>query len=264
MGRTFGDELKAVQNLVTSREYKENGMRVATSCEQKTYQKLYLSLCGGKTLGLIKMAYIYKITNDINGKVYIGKTIHPILKRFSEHCSDSQKERCKNRPLYRAMNKYGIEHFHVELLEETNEPEIREIYWIAFYDAYHNGYNATRGGDGKPYLNYDEIVKVYQKLQNITQTAKLCRVSPEHVSQILKAQNIKIISTQTIAKEKLQKQVGMYDLQSLQLIKVFCSVRDAARFITTSKSKVSWISGHISNVCCGKSKSAYGYFWRYL
>ena len=66
------------------------------------------------------MAYIYQITNDINGKVYIGKTEQSIEKRFSEHCQDAYKERNITRPLYSAMRKYGLEHFHIEMLDIDN------------------------------------------------------------------------------------------------------------------------------------------------
>ena len=76
------------------------------------------------------MAYIYEISNDINDKKYIGKTEDSIEKRFNEHCREAFKERSWNRPLYRAMRKYGLEHFSIKLIEETSEPEVREIYWI--------------------------------------------------------------------------------------------------------------------------------------
>lgn len=72
------------------------------------------------------MAYIYKITNSINGKIYIGKTYKTIEQRFKEHFKDSK--RYKNRPLYRAINKYGIESFKIEVIEKTNTPEEREKY----------------------------------------------------------------------------------------------------------------------------------------
>lgn len=94
------------------------------------------------------MGLIYKITNDINGKIYIGKTEFSLEKRFKEHCQDAFRERCEKRPLYAAMRKYGIEHFHIELIEETNIPEEREKYWIDYYNTYKYGYNATIGGDG--------------------------------------------------------------------------------------------------------------------
>ena len=63
------------------------------------------------------MGYIYCITNLINNKRYIGKTTNSIEERFKEHCSDFQKERCSKRPLYDAMNKYGIENFKIEEIE---------------------------------------------------------------------------------------------------------------------------------------------------
>ena len=116
------------------------------------------------------MAFIYEIINDVNEKRYIGKTEFDIYKRFKEHCKDALKEKNEKRPLYRAMRKYGIEHFHVELIEETNDPEIREIYWIAQKDTYHNGYNATMGGDGKKYLDYDLIIKTYNEVLNMQET----------------------------------------------------------------------------------------------
>lgn len=73
---------------------------------------------------------IYKIYNDVNDKLYIGKTVSSIEKRFQEHCYDSKKERCEKRPLYNAMNKYGIEHFFIELIEECDLKELseKEIY----------------------------------------------------------------------------------------------------------------------------------------
>ena len=100
------------------------------------------------------MAYIYQIQNDINGKIYVGKTEFSIEKRFKEHCRDYKKEHCEKRPLYAAMRKYGIEHFHISLLEETDDPEEREKYWIEKLDSFKNGYNATTGGDGKKYIDF--------------------------------------------------------------------------------------------------------------
>ena len=65
------------------------------------------------------MPYIYKITNNINGKVYIGKTNYTIEKRWKEHCHDYKKLSFQKRPLYRAMAKYGPENFSIEEIENV-------------------------------------------------------------------------------------------------------------------------------------------------
>ena len=73
------------------------------------------------------MAYIYKISNDINNKVYIGKTNQTIKERWHQHCSDS-KDRVlyEKRPLYSAMNKYGIEHFKIEEIERLANRKVAQ------------------------------------------------------------------------------------------------------------------------------------------
>lgn len=50
------------------------------------------------------MSLIYKITNDVNGKIYVGKTEYSEDIRFKQHINDSKKDRCKNRPFYKAIN----------------------------------------------------------------------------------------------------------------------------------------------------------------
>ena len=103
---------------------------------------------------------IYKITNQINGHSYIGQTIFSLEKRFAEHQKDSLRTNLKNRPLYSAFRKYGIENFTIELIDtcEVSEVAEREQYWISFYDTYKNGYNATLGGEGKSFYDHDLIL----------------------------------------------------------------------------------------------------------
>ncbi len=204
------------------------------------------------------MSYIYKITNDINNKIYVGKTNGSIKRRFQEHCRDAFRRTEENRPLYAAMRKYGIEHFHIEQIEETDEPEVREKFWIEKLKSFKYGYNATLGGDGRPYLDYDLIYKTYLIEKTIAGTAKITGYDKSSVSSVLK--NIYKISSETIlqnTKEQVGSCVGMFDKDTKELLKTFSSTHEAGKFLGKSHQ-------HIQEVCKNKRKSAYGYFWKYL
>ena len=63
------------------------------------------------------MGYIYKITNLINGKIYIGQTRFNVQRRFHQHLYEAKKGEL-NFPLYSAIRKYGEENFKIECIEE--------------------------------------------------------------------------------------------------------------------------------------------------
>lgn len=213
------------------------------------------------------MAYIYQITNDVNQKIYIGKTENSIEKRFKEHCWDASRERNEKRPLYNAMRKYGVEHFHIELIEETDNPEEREIYWIEKKQSFKNGYNATIGGDGRKYIDYDLVVKTYQDLQNIKLVAKQLHHDESTISKILKEKNIDIKSSIEWMRENRGKKVGQYDLND-NFIQSFDSRGLASKYLIdnhyTTSVAIDAVAGRIGQVCNGKRKTAYGFKWKSL
>ena len=211
------------------------------------------------------MAYIYQIINDINNKIYIGKTEFSIDKRFKEHCSDAFKERNEKRPLYSAMRKYGIEHFHIELIEETDNPEEREKYWIEQKQSFKKGYNATLGGDGKKYLDYDLIIASYKEIKSVKDTAISLGISSDSVSNVLRANDISIITSSEVIQKKYGKVVNMYDLQNT-FLKTFPSVNAAAKYMVENNltgCKMTTIKQHITEVCMGKRKTAAKFKWKY-
>jgi len=63
------------------------------------------------------MIGIYKITNTINQKSYIGQSNY-IERRFAQHKSPYEQTRFADKPLYKAFKKYGIENFSFEIIEE--------------------------------------------------------------------------------------------------------------------------------------------------
>lgn len=121
--------------------------------------------------------YIYKITNLINQKVYIGQTRQPILVRWEQHCFSPYE--CH---FHSAIKKYGYQNFKVEelcrldleekeLSKKLNELEIK---YIKEYDSYNNGYNSTLGGQGNFKCNYEEIFEIWTQkemsIQKISDT----------------------------------------------------------------------------------------------
>lgn len=88
------------------------------------------------------MIGIYKITNEISGKTYIGQSIN-ISRRLNQH-----KRHIGKNPMYEDMEKYGLENFSFEVIEECSIDELddKEIYWIKQYNSFENGYNMTLGG----------------------------------------------------------------------------------------------------------------------
>jgi group I intron endonuclease len=137
--------------------------------------------------------FIYKITNKINGKIYIGQTIKTIEERWLGHISASKY--AKNY-LHRAMNKYGVDNFHIQSvvrcgsIEELN---IREVAIIRIFKSLiPNGYNMMLGGQ----VNYmTDIVKQKIRIANTGKTGFwLNKQIPEEIK--LKISNTKILKQQ--------------------------------------------------------------------
>ena len=117
---------------------------------------------------------IYKITNKLNGMIYIGQTSQTFEERMLGH---------KYGLLYvdQEINKYGIEHFTFEIIEECDTKEElneRERYWIAYFNCKSpNGYNFTDGGNStsngrksnEKNINFADRLKYLRKHQKLSQ-----------------------------------------------------------------------------------------------
>ena len=209
------------------------------------------------------MGYIYMIWNDINDKLYIGKTEDTVENRFAEHCNDYKKERNEKRPLYNAMRKYGVEHFFVKTIEQCENANEREVYWIAHYGTYHNGYNATRGGDGAQYADYDAICRAYQAGKNQAEIARELGYDKGTVHNALISRGIEIRDTKTVMQDSLGSVVEQYDKDTGVFIHSFPSALSAAEYLGKTNGNSNGAASHITDVCKGKRNSAYGYKWKF-
>ena len=92
--------------------------------------------------------FIYKITNKLNGKCYIGQT-SDYKRRFIEHKALGYGQE-KNKVLYLAFQKYGINNFNFEIIAYCEDYNEKEKFYIAKYNSFENGYNMTSGGENPP------------------------------------------------------------------------------------------------------------------
>lgn len=160
------------------------------------------------------------------------------------------------------MRKYGVENFTIEEIEKTDNPEDRERYWIEYFSSFKNGYNATIGGDGRPYIDYDLVVATYKELKIKQLVADKLNIHVSTVSKILKERNIDNIYTNKEAMQVIKgKIVNQYTLDG-EFIRSFPSYSEAARSLGKITSTSKGASAHISEACKGKRKTAYGFIWK--
>lgn len=183
--------------------------------------------------------YVYMIYNDVNDKVYIGETLQKITTRFKQHIQKAFDENRKyDGHLFRAIRKYGKEHFFVKEIDKVTgldrnkvKEEIQrlEVFYISKYDSCKNGYNCDFGG-GKGMKLASEETKLKQSLtkKSDPKYAEIARMN-----QKKGAENNKVPIT-------------MYDFNSGEKLEEFESTKAAA--IKYNKDASS-----ITKICKGKT-----------
>lgn len=147
--------------------------------------------------------FIYKITNTINSKSYIGQTIQNVKERFYQHCATKCSKAVSNMAIHRAIKKYGKSNFTVEVIEEIDSANLndRERYWIKYYNSYNNGYNSTKGGqDGcKPFkdLDVESIIKEYNTGKSLRTLGTIFKADKQTIKDLLIRHNVELRTTRT-------------------------------------------------------------------
>lgn len=159
---------------------------------------------------------IYKITNLINNKVYIGQTERTLKERWKQH---RYSKGCKY--LHNAILKYGVENFKIEEIERVPIKDLdeREIYWISFYNSTDRtvGYNILKGGKlGRLQmykLSPGDIKKVIElDNQNVphTKIAKIFNIERKTVTFILRRETDYTTKYKTLKQRTDLKEIEDY------------------------------------------------------
>lgn len=204
------------------------------------------------------MGFIYKITNTVNDKVYVGQTIHPLRYRFKRHFYDAQKSDTK---IYRAMKKHGFENFSISLIEEVDDDLLdeREIYWIEKFDSYKHGYNSTIGGMGSKKFYNKQIRLLWDEgyssgeIQNIIG----CGKGVVH-DALIDYENYSVKESIVRGQKDSCVQIAQYALDG-DLICVYNKMADASATFGCAEN-----SAPIIKVCKEECGTAFGYQWRYV
>lgn len=165
---------------------------------------------------------VYKITNLLTGKSYIGQTVGSMRRRWNRHCSESS---CVL--LNRSIKKYGKENFEIKVLAYCNnieEMNHREQYCIKLFKTLApNGYNVRSGGNEQirskfvPVKHTEESkmkIRIARKKQIITLESKIRR-------------SFSAINKKTIICNETGQE--------------FASISDTAKFFNTDRESISRI-----------------------
>lgn len=211
------------------------------------------------------MGYIYKITNQINGKVYIGQTKCLPEDRWKQHLQSINHKQIYKKPLVLAFLKHGKENFVFEIIEMVDDSILseKEKEYIKLYDSYKNGYNATLGGEGR-YRKLDtpekEIISLYLNIQSIEELSFKLNVCENSIRNILRRNHIPITRRKSVYKNNhiYKTKIIQYDLEG-NFIKQFSSIKEAIYELNLHKKAAS----HIGKCCRGQKPTAYGFKWKY-
>lgn len=209
------------------------------------------------------MIGIYKITNLINNKIYIGQSTQ-INKRIYQHFYDAYHKNKNNNNyntyFHKAIRKYGKDAFKIEIIEicPAEDLNLREQYWIKYYSSNINtkGYNLTTGGEGISTINRDNIYQLWDQGYSSIEIAHKLGYSQSGVTGALKAYSkYSIEEAHMRSAEKRKKKVNQYNLDG-SFIQQFNSIKEASEALHLR-------ADAISATCRGKQKTSGGFIWRF-
>lgn len=212
------------------------------------------------------MAYIYKITNILNNKIYIGQTIRQPSLRWNEHKSESLCPTSKHGRLYHlhcAIRKYGVDSFIFEVIDECpdNERFRVETKYILKYQSNdpQKGYNYVVEGSGRTPYSSQKIKELWEKGFSRNEIAEILNAQPLTISSRL--HQLGVSHEEVVNRKKKEKWSEWQSKPVIQysLDGTFIKEWNSA----TECSSYGYLQSAVSNVCRQEQYSAYGFLWKY-
>lgn len=181
-----------------------------------------------------KYYYVYKHTNKLNKKCYVGITSMKVEDRWRNngkaYIRKNKNGKYSHLKFALAIQKYGWDNFTHEIIEEgfftKEEIERCEIYWIEYYDSFNNGYNTTKGGN----------ISLWSKTD----------IGKETVSE----------SVKKLWEDEQYRRKNITPVKCVENNYIFQSAKEIADLLHVN-------SCNIRACCNGKQKYAYGYHWEF-
>lgn len=203
---------------------------------------------------------IYKATNTINGKVYIGLTTKTLSERVAIHLRDSNK---LDTYFYRAIRKYGFSNFSWEVIDTAKtkqELELKEKMWIKHYGSFDNkalGYNTQSGGSSLYEITQKERVSRSERMRGI-KNPMYGKPSPNSGKKFSQSHKDKI--SQSLKNKPRPSTVGGNNhnakaVQNLNTLEIFTSITEAAFKYDCTRTLI--------GRACRNGGKAKGCYWKY-
>lgn len=212
------------------------------------------------------MGEIYKITNTVNGKMYVGKTTVGIKLRFARHRNESKRNRRYRCALYDAFDKYGIENFAIETIEECDNSilDARERYWIKTLGTMGNGYNITVGGDGHNMIcdeDKQNVIDLWEQGLTEVEICKQVAICGKTVRRIIREVGVeeKEVRTRGAKSHAPVKPLYVYDLDGNFMCE-YPSVKEASKALKIHNTTI----GHACDEKRTDVQQVHGMMFRYF
>ena len=236
---------------------------MAEICGQvKSCERYYSAVCGHAVLTVKPADYkgqhravcseretmigIYKITNKINGKFYIGQSVD-IKRRFMEH----KTPHGRMTSIKMAVRKYGKENFSFEVLEECSEADLndREVYWIAKLKPQ---YNRCAGGTGARLHHVSGDARLILSRKNKEYWRRLPSEEKESIVQRLKGPaKGHAVSDETREKLRVANIGKRQDKETIEKRKETMRKKRAEGYVQTNE-------GHMKKIRCIETNQVFG------